>query len=152
MTLNLIATNRQEEIIKDYLENNASEMLADKINNGIKVEKDGKTLISKKNLSGFFRYATDEARKLAEKGATSAMVEDNVVYGWAMHYFEEDSITGTLYNEDGTEYKIKARKPVKEENEESIEEERELTDAPQTKAKTQPKKLEGQINLFDLLG
>ena len=27
------------------------------------------------------------------------------MYGWAVHYFEEDSIEGTLFNEDGTEYK-----------------------------------------------
>ena len=47
----------------------------------------------------------DEAKKLAEKGANAACVEDNVVYSWAIHYFEEDSIEGTLYNEDGTEYK-----------------------------------------------
>ena len=115
MTLNLTATNRQEEIIKQYLENNVSDMLAEKINNGVKTEKDGKTLISKKNLTGFFKYATEEARKLAEKGANSAMVEDKVVFGWAMHYFEEDSILGTLYNEDGTEYKPvikKASKPT----------------------------------------
>ena len=89
MTLNLTATNRQEEIIKQYLENNVSESLAEKINNGVKTEKDGKTLISKKNLTGFFKYATEEARKQAEKGANSAMIEEKVVYGWAMHYFEE---------------------------------------------------------------
>ena len=35
----------------------------------------------------------------------SACIDDAVVYGWAVHYFEEDSIEGTLYNEDGTEYK-----------------------------------------------
>ena len=51
------------------------------------------------------KYASDEARKLAEKGANSACVEDEVVFGWAVHYFEEDSIEGTLFNEDGTEYK-----------------------------------------------
>ena len=51
------------------------------------------------------KYATEEARKLAEKGANSACVEDEVVFGWAIHYFEEDSIEGTLYLEDGTEYK-----------------------------------------------
>ena len=58
MTLNLTATNRQEEIIKQYLENNVSESLAEKINNGVKTEKDGKTLISKKNLTGFFGFNT----------------------------------------------------------------------------------------------
>lgn len=51
------------------------------------------------------KYASSEARKLASKGANSACVEDKVVYGWAIHYFEEDSIEGTLFNADGTEYK-----------------------------------------------
>lgn len=51
------------------------------------------------------KYATEEAKKLAEKGATSAMVEDRVVFGWLIHYFEESDIIGILYNEDGTEYK-----------------------------------------------
>ena len=50
-------------------------------------------------------FATEEAKKLVEKGARSAMVEDKVVFGWLIHYFEEDSIEGILYNEDGSEYK-----------------------------------------------
>ena len=105
VTLNLSAVGTEQELIKKYLSENASDSLADKINNGIPVEKDGKTLISKKTLDGFMKYANEEARKLAAKGATSACVEDKIVYGWAMHYFEEDSIEGALYNEDGTEYK-----------------------------------------------
>lgn len=103
--LNLEATSREQEIVKAYLEENASETLAEKINNGTPVEKDGKHLINRKTLDGFMRYACDEARKLAAKGASSACVEDKVVFGWAIHYFEEDSIEGTLYNADGTEYK-----------------------------------------------
>lgn len=103
--LNLEATSREHEIVKAYLEDNASETLAEKINNGTPVEKDGKQLINRKTLDGFMRYACDEARKLAAKGASSACVEDKVVFGWAIHYFEEDSIEGTLYNADGTEYK-----------------------------------------------
>lgn len=103
--LNLEATSREHEIVKAYLEDNASETLAEKINNGTPVEKDGKQLINRKTLDGFMRYACDEARKLAAKGASSACVEDNVVFGWAIHYFEEDGIEGTLYNADGTEYK-----------------------------------------------
>lgn len=103
--LNLEATSREQEIVKAYLEENASETLAEKINNGTPVEKDGKRLINRKTLDGFMRYACDEARKLAAKGASSACVEDMVVFGWAIHYFEEDSIEGTLYNADGTEYK-----------------------------------------------
>lgn len=103
--LNLTANNKQEELILTYLQENATETLVEKINNGVRIEKDGKTLINKKTLSGFMKYACDEARKLAEKGANSACVDDPTVYGWAMHYFEEDSIEGTLYNLDGTEYK-----------------------------------------------
>ena len=103
--LNLTANTSSEKRVKEYLEQNASDVLADKINNGVKIEKDGKTLINKKTLDGFMNYATEEARKQAEKGARSACIEDSVVFGWAIHYFEEDSIEGTLYKEDGTEYK-----------------------------------------------
>ncbi|MBO7196327.1 MAG: PcfK-like family protein [Clostridia bacterium] len=106
ITLNLTAKGTEQELIKKYLEENASETLAEKINNGVKVEKDGKTLINKKTLDGFMKYATDEARKQAEKGASAVCVQSDVVFGWAIHYFEEESIVGKLYNEDGSEYKI----------------------------------------------
>ena len=105
MRLNLETKTKEQELVKAYLEENASETLAEKINNGTPFEKDEKTLINKKTLDGFMKYASDEARKLASKGANSACVEDKVVYGWAVHYFEEDSIEGTLFNADGTEYK-----------------------------------------------
>lgn len=105
MKLNLEAKTKAQQLVREYLENNASAALAEKINGGAKVVKDGKTLINKKTLDGFMKYATEEARKLAEKGANSACVEDEVVFGWAIHYFEEDEIVGTLYSEDGTEYK-----------------------------------------------
>ena len=105
ITLNLTAENTEQEVVKQYLEENASEILADKINNGVAIEKDGKTLINRKSLDGFMKYATEEARKQAEKGASSACVRSDVVFGWAIHYFEEDSLIGKLYNEDGSEYK-----------------------------------------------
>ena len=104
----LKAKTKEQEILKRYLEDNARDVLTDKINNGVKIEKDGKTVINKKTLDTFMKYATEEAKKLAEKGATGAMVEDRVVFGWLIHYFEESDIIGILYNEDGTEYK----KPV----------------------------------------
>ncbi len=103
--LNLTPQNKQEELILTYLQNNASESLANKINNGTPFEKDGHPLLNKKTLSGFMKYACEEARKLAEKGANSACVDDVTVYGWAIHFFEEDSIEGTLYTIDGEEYK-----------------------------------------------
>ena len=105
MELNLKANTPSEQKILEYLQNNASETLADKINNGTPFEKDGKPLNNKKTLSGFMKYACDEARKLAEKGANSACIDDATVYGWAIHYFEEESIEGALYSLDGEEYK-----------------------------------------------
>ena len=105
IALNLTAENKQEELVKAYLEENASEELAEKINNGTLYTKDGMPLTNKKTLAGFMKYACEEARKLAKQGANSACVEDTVVYGWAIHYFEEDSIEGTLYTLDGAEYK-----------------------------------------------
>ena len=137
-TLNLTAKGRDQELILAYLTENASEVLADKINNGTPFEKDGKQLINRKDLNGFMTFACAEARKLAEKGANSACVEDSVVYGWAMHYFEEDSIQGKLYNQDGTEYKPPA--PVKK------------TTVSKTATKpTPPPKPKSQFSFFDML-
>lgn len=105
MKLNLTANTPAEEKILQYLQDNASEILANKINNGTPFEEDGQQLINKKTLSGFMKYACDEARKLAEKGTSSACVEDTVVYGWVIHYFEEESIKEKIYTVDGVEYK-----------------------------------------------
>ena len=115
MELNLTANTPAEEKILQYLKENASETLAEKINNGTPFEKDGKPLLNKKTLSGFMKYACDEARKLAEKGANSACIDDVTVYGWAIHYFEEESIEGTLYTLDGEKYKpaVKAKNTQK---------------------------------------
>jgi hypothetical protein len=140
VTINLTAIGTEQELIKKYFTENASDSLTDKINNGVRIEKDGKTLISKKTLDGFMKYANEEARKLASKGATSACVEDKVVYSWAIHYFEEDSIEGTLYNEDGTEYK--PPKPVKAKQ--AIP-----ASIPNKTSITASKEPVGQLSLFD---
>ena len=144
MTLNLTATTTEEKVLKEYLEQTVSEVLADKINNGVSVEKDGKKLISKKTLAGFMKYATEEARKQAAKGATSACLHSDIVFGWAIHYFEEDSILGTLYNEDGTEYK--APKPAQKVTPKQQSATAEATTVPVPKP--QPKA--GQMSMFDL--
>ena len=133
--LNLTPQNKQEELILTYLQNNASETLADKINNGTPFEKDGHPLLNKKTLSGFMKYACDEARKIAEKGANSACVDDVTVYGWAIHYFEEDSIEGTLYTIDGEEYKPAPKKVA--------------TTKPVTVKSQSPKPQNLQFSIFD---
>lgn len=135
MKLNLETKTKEQELIKQYLEENVSEILAEKINNGVKIVKDNKTLIKKKDLNGFMNYANQEARKLAEKGSNCACIEDKVVYGWAIHYFEEDEIEGNLYNEDGTEYKVEIKKTTSK-----------------IEIKPEPKKPEKQqATLFDLM-
>ena len=134
--LNLEAKTKEQQRIKAYLEENASDILAGKINNGVLIKKDGKILLNRKTLDGFMSFASEEARKQAEKGARYAMVEDNVVFGWAVHYFEEDSIEGTLYNEDGSEYKKQLKPATK-------------TPAVKAQPKPQPKP---QMSMFDLMG
>lgn len=115
MELNLTANTTAEEKILQYLKENASETLANKINNGTPFEKDCNPLLNKKTLAGFMKYACEEARKTVESGSSSACIEDSVVYGWAVHYFEEESIEGTLYTLDGEEYKpaVKAKNAQK---------------------------------------
>ena len=113
MKLNLEAKTKEQQRIKAYLEENTSDILAGKINNGVLIKKDGKILLNRKTMDGFMSFATEEARKQAEKGARYAMVEDAVVFGWAVHYFEEDSIEGTLFNEDGSEYKTQPKPAAK---------------------------------------
>ena len=136
MKLNLDTKTNEERKVKAYLEANASEILAEKINNGVRIQKDGKTLLNRKTLSGFMKFACDEAKKQAEKGAQSACIDDNVVYGWAVHYFEEDSIEGTLFNEDGSEYKTQPKPAAK---------------APAVKAQPKPQP-KPQMSMFDLMG
>ena len=114
---------------------NASEILVDKINNGVEIEQDGKKLINKKDLTLFIKYATEQARKTAKQGASGAMVEDNVVFGWAIHFFEENEIIGKLFNLDGTEYK----KPVTK-----------TTYTPKI-SKPTPTPQKSEISMFDML-
>ena len=64
-------------------------------------------------------------------------VANDTVFGWAIHYFEESSIEGTLYNEDGTEYKI-TPKPVQR------------VHSPVIPTKPTPKQPQ-QFNLFDMM-
>lgn len=151
-SLNLKANNEPQNRIKEYLEKSASDVLADKINFGTEIEKDGKTLINKKTLDGFMRYATEEARKIAEKGSQYACVDDATVFGWAIHYFEEESIIEKLYNEDGTEYQVKKPEPKKA-TQQTIKTKAEPKPEPKQTAKPMnPKKVMhlNQVSIFDL--
>ena len=141
MKLNLTAVDSSQEKILAYLQQNASESLADKINNGTPFTKDNVQLINKKDLNGFMSYATTEARKLATNGASYACIDDATVFGWAIHYFEEESIEGKLYNLDGTEYKPVTTKATSKQK---------SFVAPTTKVEP-PKPQQEQRSLFDMI-
>lgn len=125
MRINLKAATDNQKLILNYLEQNASDMLVEKINNG------------KKTLSECWSYITGEARKRAVSGC--AVIEDREVYGWAVHFFQEDKITAP-----------KSSKPINN------------NPAPAKKKKTERKKDEkpkahmpssdtDQLSLFELL-
>jgi hypothetical protein len=82
--LNIKASSDNEKIILNYLQLNASESLADRINAG------------DKTLTQCWNYIISEAKKASKNGV--ACVLDSVVFGWAVHFFEEDSIKGTEFN------------------------------------------------------
>ncbi len=74
----LHADNPTEQRLLDYFIENAGEVLMTK------------TLAGKKTIQGAYSFISGEARKQATGGC--AMVEDSVVFGWLIHYFEEDSL------------------------------------------------------------
>lgn len=89
--ITLKSDGKYEKILLSYLEKNASDDLAMRINEG------------DKTLSQCWNFIVSEARKKADKGC--AVVDDETVYGWCIHFFEEDSIKGSDFE--------KANKSVK---------------------------------------
>lgn len=126
MKLKLKAENANEQRVLEYLEENASDVLAEKINDG------------DKTLSGFFAYARGEAQKLAINGC--ACIEDKTVFGWAIHYFEEEAIKETAAPKEPKAV-IKATEVVKKaEKQKSAE----------VKKKAAKKSTDSQMSLFDM--
>lgn len=145
IALDLKVNDEQQEIIKNYLQENVSDILAEKINKGINIIKNNTPLVSKKDLDGFMEYACKRAQEQAEKGKRSAVVKDDVVFGWAIHYFEEDSIEGTLYNPDGTKYE-----PPKTKSSCNVTASEGEASKPTVLVTTPPVKKDIQLNMFDL--
>ena len=128
--INLEAEGYLQEKVLEYLNQNASEVLTEKINNG------------KKTLKGCAHYITGEARKQAKNG--SACIEDSVVFGWAVHYFEEDAIPelgnyASFAKPQAQGVAPKVEKPVK------VQE----TKKPEPKKAPVEEQLPGQMSLFD---
>ncbi|MGN0744353.1 MAG: Cas9 inhibitor AcrIIA9 family protein [Christensenellales bacterium] len=122
MKIKLEAQNAYETAVLKYLEENASDALVEKINNGTKT------------LEQCFAYIRKQAQKEAKNGC--AMIEDKVVYGWAVHFFEEDEI----------EAEVKGKPTPTPEPKEIVKK----TETKKKTVKTDEKK-EEQLSLFALL-
>jgi hypothetical protein len=134
MELNLTANNRNEELVLEYLKNTVTDILAEKINTG------------KKTLQGCWKYIVSEAQKKAVDRC--AAIESNEVFGWAVHYFEEDSI-----EECKTAPTVKTANTAKPKAEKKPTPKAEVKTEPKTEAKPKSKKVdEGQISFFDMCG
>lgn len=94
--------NMDYELLKEEYKKMIAKYLSDRCKEDLylaeAVQKPGKT------LDGVIKYVTSEARKKAQGNV--AVIPDDEVYSWAVHYILEDS----LDSEPG-----KAEKPVKEE-------------------------------------
>lgn len=76
-----MSTTTFETTIKNYLDNRARE-------DSLFAETYKK---ANKNLKECCKYIYSQARKLA-KGSNSVGIDDATVYGWAVHYYDEDDI------------------------------------------------------------
>ncbi len=138
IALNLEAKTDCERIVKQHLEQMVSETLAEKINKGITIEKDGQRVVNRKTLATFMAYATEQAKALIPKekqhGAQQCPIDGEQIMAWAIHYFEEESIEGTLYTLDGKELSPAPKK------------------TPQTAAPVKPaKKQDAQMSFFGMM-
>ena len=134
--INLKAKGQFQEIIKKYLDENASEVLTEKINSG------------DKTLSGCENYIKKEARKQSTGGC--ACIEDAVVYGWAIHYFEEDEIKEKAKAAVKAEVKT-PETTQKEQPKSEIKKEQKAADEKKAAAPKDELKTE-QMSIFDFLG
>ena len=119
----LKANSKETEIILDYLEENASDVLAQKIHDG------------NKTMDDCWKFIYECAKKAAA-GKNCYGCEGQEVFGWAIHFFEEDSIKAN---------DIVKNKPVK------TEKPKEVKKAAEPKKQLEEKKedLPGQMTIFD---
>ena len=92
--LNLTASDSNEQIVLTYLEANASDSLAERINAGTKT------------LKQCWNYIKAKAHEQANNGC--ACIEDKTVFGWAVHFFEEDSIKGEEFEKSSIGAAVKS--------------------------------------------
>lgn len=135
MKLKLTFEDDNQKKVLDYLEANVSDVLAFKINKGTKT------------LQDCWKYIVSEAKKLATSGC--ACIDDPVVYGWAIHFFEEDSIKAPETSGEKLCISSKAEKPkAAEPKKDSAKPENKI----EKKVEKKEEQLPGQLSFEDIFG
>ena len=106
-----------------------------------------------KNIDECYEYIVGEARKQC-KDSDSACISDDVVYGWAVHYYDEDNIkvgrskesteSKEMSETDKKKVLEEARKKAYQTNKKASEAKKKSADA----NKRKPAKIQ-QLNLFE---
>lgn len=92
-----------------------------------------------KNIKDCYSYITSQAKKQQTGGC--AAISDDVVFGWAVHYYDEDDIK--VEKTSNTRYEVKTSASKKEEKKEIVK-----TEVPKLKIKPKKKEDVGQYSLF----
>ena len=132
-----------KERIKDYLDERASK-------DELFAKSYAKT---NKNIDECYEYIVGEARKQC-KDSDSICISDDVVYGWAVHYYDEDNIkvgrskesteSKEMSETDKKKVLEEARKKAYQTNKKASEAKKNSADA----KKSKPAKIQ-QLNLFE---
>lgn len=92
-----------------------------------------------KNIKDCCSYITGRAKK--EQSGGCAVISHEEVFGWAVHYYDEDDIK--VEKTSNMRSEVKTSTPKKEEKKEIVK-----TEAPKLKLKPAKKSDVGQYNLF----
>lgn len=130
-----------KERIKDYLDERAS-----------KDELFAKSYAkSNKNIDECYEYIVGEARKQC-KDSDSICISDDVVYGWAVHYYDEDNIKVGRSTESKESKESNVNKKAVEANKMASNANKNASEANKKSAdakKIKPAKIQ-QLTIFDL--
>lgn len=133
MRTNLKSEDSAKQLVINYLEENASEVLVEKIN------KCGKT------IDDCWSFIVSSAKKRAKNNC--ACISDQEVFGWAVHYYEEEGNVKV----DNIQAKVTTSKP-KEVSKPKVEIQKPKEEKPRTEKHKNDDMLPGQMTIFDLMG
>jgi hypothetical protein len=149
--LNLKADTPNQKVVLAYLEENASDSLVERINAG------------KNTLQECWGYIANQARKRAVNSC--ACIEDKEVFGWAIHFFEEDGHPGDapakkeevdprIHERYVKNLEEQAKKAEEEAARKKAQKEAEKKAAAEQKAKEREERnnVQGQLDIFSLMG